>query len=347
MKTNMPEIVGNESLRRRLCDDIRGGTLSHAYILEGPAGSGKHTVAWQLAASLACEHRTESQSPLPCGICPTCRKILEEKSPDIITIGREDRATIGVETVRELREDVHTFPNDLDFKLYIIEDAHTMTGQAQNALLLTLEEPPSFVRFLLLCENTQSILETVKSRAPVLRTEPIPTEVMAEYLCRTDPKALAARDSTPREWQEILLASDGCIGRVKQLLDPKVRKPILARRELAEEFISAALTGRERATRMIAIGNALGSKRDEVCEWFLTLELAIRDLMMLKKEENAPLLFYPDREEALTLSDRIGAAMLMRLYESCEDARCAIAIRNANIRLTYMDFILQAGMIRS
>lgn len=347
MKTDMPEIVGNESLRRRLCEDVRGGTLAHAYMLEGPAGSGKHTVAWQLAASLACERREDPTSPLPCGTCPACRKILEGKSPDIMIIGREDKATIGVETVRALREDVHTFPNDLDFKLYIIEDAHTMTVQAQNALLLTLEEPPSFVRFLLLCENTQSILETIKSRAPVLRTEPIPIETMAEYLCRTDPKAVAARDSSPREWQEILLSADGRIGRVKQLLDPKIRKPILARRELAQEFITACLTSRERASRMIAIGNSIGNKRDEVCDLLLTIETALRDLMMLKKEENAPLLFYPDREEALALSDRIGAATLMRLYEACEEARCAIFIRNANIRLAYMDLVLQAGLIRS
>lgn len=347
MKTNMPQIVGNEDLRRRLCEDVMGNTLSHAYILEGPAGSGKHTVAWQLAAALACEQKTQNGVPLPCGTCPSCRKILEGKSPDIITVGREDKATIGVETVRTLREDIHTFPNDLDFKLYIIEDAHTMTIQAQNAFLLTLEEPPSFVRFLLLCEHTQAILETVKSRAPILRTEPVPTNEMEEYLCRTDSRARSLRDSSPREWQEILLASDGCIGRTAQLLEPRARKPILARRELAREFLDACVTNRERASRMIAISGTIGTKRDEVNAYLLTLETAIRDLMLLKKTENAPLLFFTDREDALAFSDRIAAASLIRLYECCEEARCAIYIRNANIRLTFMEFILQAGVIRS
>jgi len=347
MKEAMPRLVGNEGLRRRLCDDVQNGTLSHAYILEGPFGSGKHTVAWQLAAALACERKGEDGIPLPCGACPTCRKIAEGKSPDIITVGREDKATIGVDTIRALREEVHVYPNDLDFKLYIIEDAHTITPQAQNAFLLTLEEPPSFVRFLLLCENTQTILETIKSRAPVLHTSPIPTRVMAEHLCQTEPRALSLRDSSPTEWQDILLSADGCIGRVMQLLDPKVRKPILTRRELARDFIRACLTNRERATRMIAIGTAIGNKRDEVCDYFLTLETALRDLMMLKKEENAPLLFYTDREDALTLSDRLSASTLMRLYEACEEARCAIFIRNANIRLTFMDFVMKAGMIRS
>ena len=347
MKISMPQMVGNERLRHRLRDDVLGGTLSHAYLLEGPSGSGKHTVAWLLAAALACESKSEEGVPLPCGKCPSCRKILEGKSPDIITVGREDRATLGVEAVRRIREDVRTMPNDLDFKLYIIEDAHTMTPQAQNALLLTLEEPPSFVRFLLLCENTQTVLETIKSRAPVLRTESIPPERIAEHLCREDLTARSLRDSAPSEWQEVLLAADGCIGRAKQLLDPKVRKPILARRRLAREYLDATLTNRDRATRMIAFCNAAGNKRDEVNELLLTVETAIRDLLLLKKSETAPLLFYTDREDAIALSDRIAAAGLLRMYENCEEARCAIAIRNANTRLTLMELALRSGMIRS
>ncbi len=347
MKITMPQIVGNERLRRRLGDDVLGGTLSHAYLVEGPAGSGKHTVAWLLAAALACEEKSDDNAPLPCGKCASCRKILEGKSPDIITVGREDKATIGVEAVRRIREDVHTLPNDLDFKLYIIEDAHTLTPQAQNALLLTLEEPPSFVRFLLLCENTQTILETIKSRAPVLRTEAIDPDRIAEYLCREVPSALSTRDSTPGEWREILLSCDGCIGRAKQLLDPKVRKPILNRRRLVQEYLDACLTNRQRASRMLAVFGAVGAKRDEANEFLLTLETAIRDLTMLKRSDTAPLLFYTDRDEAMALSDRIPAATLIRMYENCEEARCAISIRNANTRLTLTELALRTGMIRS
>ena len=347
MKITMPQIVGNERLRRRLGDDVLRGTLSHAYLLEGPVGSGKHTIARLLAASLACERKHDENTPLPCGECLSCRKILDGKSPDIMIIGREDKATIGVETVRRIREDAHTFPNDLDFQLYIIEDAHTMTAQAQNALLLTLEEPPSFVRFLLLCENTQTILETIKSRAPVLRTEAVDPDRIAEYLCHEVPGALSQRDSAPGEWREILLSCDGCIGRAMQLLDPKVRKPILNRRRLAQEFLDACLTNRERATRMIALFGAVGAKREDVNEFLLTLQTAIRDLTMLKRSDNAPLLFYTDREEAMALSDRIPAATLIRMYENCEDARCAVTIRNANIRLTLMELALRSGMIRT
>jgi hypothetical protein len=132
-----------------------------------------------------------------------------------------------------------------------------------------------------------------------------------------------------------------------QLLDPKVRKPILNRRRLAQEFLDACLTNRERATRMIALFGAVGAKREDVNEFLLTLQTAIRDLTMLKRSDNAPLLFYTDREEAMALSDRIPAATLIRMYENCEDARCAVTIRNANIRLTLMELALRSGMIRT
>ena len=98
---------------------------------------------------------------------------------------------------------------------------------------------------------------------------------------------------------------------------------------------------------MIAFCNAAGNKRDEVNELLLTVQTAIRDLLLLKKSETAPLLFYTDRDEAIALSDRIGAANLLRMYENCEEARCAIAIRNANTRLTLMELALRSGMIRS
>lgn len=79
---------------------------------------------------------------------PRRRKIFAGISPDVITVTREDgKASIGIDTIRDLRTDVHVMPNELDSKIYIIEDADTMTAQAQNALLLTLEEPPAYLGF--------------------------------------------------------------------------------------------------------------------------------------------------------------------------------------------------------
>ena len=188
-KTAMSEIIGNIALKKRLCDDVISNSLSHAYILEGPDGSGRHTIAYMTAAALACEAKDDTSKPLPCLTCPTCKKILEKKSPDIIVKGTEGKASIGVDIARFIKEDVYTLPNDLEHKFYIIEEADKMTHQAQNALLLTLEEPPSFVHFFLLCNNSASLLETIRSRAPTLRTEPVTDQQIDDYISAKDRRA--------------------------------------------------------------------------------------------------------------------------------------------------------------
>ena len=128
MKASMPSLVGNRSLRSRLCNDILNRTMAHAYVLAGPRGSGKHTIAMQYAAAIACERKDDANAPLPCGVCPSCRKILEKKSPDVITV-EKDGQSVKVEQIRNLQTDVRKVPNDLDDKFYIIEDADTMTTQ--------------------------------------------------------------------------------------------------------------------------------------------------------------------------------------------------------------------------
>ena len=159
MKKDFSSIIANDDICTYFASSIRKNTLPHAFILVGAKGIGKHTLARLVAASLNCEAKSNDSLPLPCCECNSCRKILQNNSADVIYISKEDdRATLGVDPIRFIKEDVVYYPNDGDFKVYIIEDAHTMTVQAQNAFLLTLEEPPSYAVFILLCENTETIL---------------------------------------------------------------------------------------------------------------------------------------------------------------------------------------------
>ena len=114
MKPFFPTIYGNEPLLARLGEEILSDRLGHAYILEGPAGTGKHTLALQMAAALACERKGEDGVPLPCLQCPACRKILSGHSPDVIFINREDKATLGVDPIREMRTSAYMAPNELE-----------------------------------------------------------------------------------------------------------------------------------------------------------------------------------------------------------------------------------------
>ena len=112
MRPILTDVVANERLRSRLGDELLAGKLSHAYILSGERGIGKHTLALNLAAALACERGEDASLPLPCLTCSACRKILEGNSPDVIYVNRGDKATLGVDPIRELRQDVYIPPNE-------------------------------------------------------------------------------------------------------------------------------------------------------------------------------------------------------------------------------------------
>lgn len=342
MKPAFEDIRGNESLRRLLGDDIRSGRLSHAYILEGPCGSGKHMLALRIAAALACEGRETDGVPLPCMKCPACRKILEGKSPDVIYLNRGDKATFGVEVIRGLHTDVCIAPNELDTKLYILEDAHLMTVQAQNAFLLTLEEPPPYVLFLLLAESGTALLETVRSRAPVRRMELLGQENLSDLLLTRYPEAEVLRRTAPAEFAEILAAAGGCAGTAIKLLDPKARAPVLADRETVKRMIAIAAGGS--ASEVLALLGGLGQKRDELTARLGLCQLALRDLLLLKKSEDAPLCFFADREDALSRSCRFSAQTLLRLSGAI-DAAMERLRANGNVRLILTTFGTESGLL--
>lgn len=344
MKQALTAIVGNSALRQRFGEDARFGRFPHACILEGACGTGKHTIAKMTAAALVCEAKNDEAAPIPCLKCPTCKKILENKFPDLITVGREDgRATIGVETIRFLKEDVHIVPNDADAKVYIIEDADLMTTQAQNAFLLTLEEPPRYVHFILLCEHADVLLETIRSRAPIFRTEPLSKQEIDHYLCDHDPRAVDLKQTNPKEYAELLAASGTGIGQALSFLDPKVWAPVRARRTLVDELIAASIE-QAGAKKILPLLLKIPQKRDAVEQHLLTAADAVRDLMVLKKSDEAPLSFYSDRTEALERSDKASLVFLNRLLQAIL-ASLAENDRNANLRLCLLHLAISAELI--
>ena len=365
----MTTIVGNHALLERFDRDINQATLSHAYILDGPAGSGKHTLAQHICATLACEHGvrrnslqddaqvgmfddlfpsapmppvTDTPDTVPCGECRSCRKVLEGNCPDIRIIGRDGKASIGVEAIRFLKTDVYMAPNDLDTKIYIIEDAETMTPQAQNALLLTLEEPPPYVLFLLLCNGVEGLLETIRSRAPALHTECIGEDAMRQYLLAQSPAADRLCQRSPDEFEAILLSANGCIGQAVSLLDAKSRKPILKQRETVDTFLDVYLSRRlQDVPDTIAL---FGNKREDVAATLRMLQLALRDLLLLKRSESVRLLYFTQREDALNTSDRFPTTALLTMQKAVEIALYGLE-RNGNVRITLTRLCMDVGVL--
>ncbi|MCQ2522434.1 MAG: DNA polymerase III subunit delta' [Lachnospiraceae bacterium] len=172
-------IIGQDLLKNQLKTAAGNDTPSHAYLLQGEPRSGKEYVAKVFAKALLCE----SEGEKPCCSCASCKHVDAGTHPDLLYLHTAKPNTIGVDDIREgITGTVSVKPMNNRRKVYIIMEAETMTPQAQNALLKTLEEPPAYVTMLLLTASMEMMLPTIKSRCVQLHMTPVEDGQMAKYL---------------------------------------------------------------------------------------------------------------------------------------------------------------------
>jgi DNA polymerase III subunit gamma/tau len=170
-------LVGQAHVSRTLKNAVAQNRLAHAYLFVGPRGIGKTSTARILAKSLNC---IKGPTVTPCGKCDNCREIAAGNSLDVIEIdGASNR---GIDDVRELRDNVRYAPAKSRFKIYIIDEVHMLTKEAFNALLKTLEEPPSHVKFIFATTEPDKVLPTILSRCQRFDLHRIPANLIAEHL---------------------------------------------------------------------------------------------------------------------------------------------------------------------
>jgi len=347
LKEIFPKIIGNEELCERLARSLlsENPDLPHAYIIEGAYGTGKRTLAIELAKALVCENRTSpSASALPCDNCRSCRNIAKGICPDVIEIGTDGKASVGVDAIRDLRRDIHIYPNDLDRKIYIINDAHTMTAQAQNALLLTLEEPPAYAFILLLCENPALLLETIKSRAPTIRMKPLSPEDTERAMLASDPSLETKKRSDPALFDDIIMSANGSAGLASDLLSGKEAARIAEMRRASEKFCILASNPAKSSALLIHLTEVCTQSRETAKDQLESISLAVRDLTLLKRDSDAPLRFFSDREHATNLSDSFSLRRLLLISDALLEAISALE-RNMNTRLTLISMLSRFGML--
>lgn len=173
------DIIGHENIKEHFQRAVREHKVSHAYILAGEAGMGKKSLADAFALTLLCERgRME-----PCMECHACRQVLSGNHPDLIHVTHEKAGSIGVDDIREqINDTIVVRPYSSPYKVYIVDEAQKMTTQAQNALLKTVEEPPSYAVIVLLTTSSEAFLPTILSRCVQLKLKPLRDSVVREYL---------------------------------------------------------------------------------------------------------------------------------------------------------------------
>lgn len=201
-------LLGNEHIKKNLAASLEKGHISHFYLISGPEGSGKHTLARLLAAAILCRGADK-----PCGKCTPCRKVAEGVHPDYITVDDPEKKTVPVDLIRQARADIYIQPNESEHKIYLFPRAQDMGLPGQNALLKVLEEPPAYGVFLLLTTNADALLPTVRSRCTELRMEPLPQSLLREELAKRYGKVSSEAISAAAE------RSGGFLGQAKRLLE--------------------------------------------------------------------------------------------------------------------------------
>lgn len=178
-------LAGNRRLKAQLSQQEGGRGLSHAYIISGPVGSGRHTLGGLLAQAMVC---TAPEHQRPCGHCPQCRKAQGGIHPDIAWIaGAGEGKPINVDQVRALRSDAYIRPNEGERKVYIFPDCALLTDQDQNVLLKIVEEGPPYAAFIFCADSPAALLETIRSRCVMLKYDDgaeAPLRPDAVELCR-------------------------------------------------------------------------------------------------------------------------------------------------------------------
>lgn len=195
----MANYLTTQKAFRTLLSSARDGSFSQAYIFEGVKGVGKYTAARIFANAIHCTGKVK-----PCGECPDCKKHAASTHSDLIIIGGED--TITVDDIRTMNEELYIRPALSEKKICIIRGADNMNDGAQNALLKSFEEPPSYAVIILLSENEKNLLQTIRSRGNKIVFEPFTEEEIKEYMLRQYP---LKKDILPF----VALYSGGVIGR--------------------------------------------------------------------------------------------------------------------------------------
>ncbi|MCV2287431.1 DNA polymerase III subunit delta' [Clostridioides difficile] len=297
-------IIGQDFAKKYLTNSIKKNKLNNAYMFEGMDGIGKKKFADELSKLLLDYENLEN-------------------SPDYVLI-KPDGNSIKIAQIRNLQSDIVIRPHK-DYKIYIINNAEKMTVEAQNALLKTLEEPPNYAIIILVTNNKESLLETIKSRCDIIKFSPIPIEDLKRYLINTGIEEERA--------QLLAIFSKGSI---ENALNLSQSSEFSMMREDIQQYIQIMLD--KNIVEILNIPNNMEKYRGKIIALLDMMINYFRDIILLKENVNKNMLINVDKLVFIqNMNGKISYSQLSKIIDIIEDAKSKIKSNcNFNISIQVM-----------
>ena len=298
------KIRGQRFAKKYLSNSIKSNMISHAYMFEGPSGVGKNTMARELAATLL-----EMENLF--------------NSPDYIEI-TPDGNSIKIAHIRKLQSDILVKPYK-SYKIYVIDEAQKMTVEAQNALLKTLEEPPKYAIIILITNNKESLLDTIKSRCEIIKFTPIPLVEVADYLTQIGVDKNRAS-----------LLANFSRGSMQKAIELSESEDFHIMRDEVQKYVEIFLTGS--MLDIMDIQSSIEKYKDNITNVLDLLVNYFRDIMMVKENVDSSMIINLDRLVFIkNMSTKITYSQLSKIIDIIEETKNKLRSNcNFNISIQVM-----------
>lgn len=298
------KIRGQRFAKKYLSNSIKSNMISHAYMFEGPSGVGKNTMARDLATTLL-----EMENLF--------------NSPDYIEI-TPDGNSIKIAQIRKLQSDILVKPYK-SYKIYVIDEAQKMTVEAQNALLKTLEEPPKYAIIILITNNKESLLDTIKSRCEIIKFTPIPLVEVADYLTQIGVDKNRAS-----------LLANFSRGSMQKAIELSESEDFHIMRDEVQKYVETFLTGS--MLDIMDIQSSIEKYKDNITNVLDLLVNYFRDIMMVKENVDSSMIINLDRLVFIkNMSTKITYSQLSKIIDIIEETKNKLRSNcNFNISIQVM-----------
>lgn len=321
--------IFHDDLMKNLIESVHNGVSSHAYIFEGEKGLGKLNAARLFAAALTCPNTDIS----PCGSCQICIESKADTNPDIIYVkAKKDKKSIGADDMRELESDVAIKPFNSKHKVYIIEDGSLLTEAAQNTFLKTFEEPPEYAVFIMIIENSTSLLQTILSRFTLVHFPSVSEDKLERYIS----------EKFPQEQERLPFLVKYCDG-VPKMVDSIINDEEFEtlRSSALEKLFSLLSTDKKSAFVIQKYIDANKEKTDAILDFWLSF---VRDLVLLQTGAMDKIINVDKKDTLRQISSKYNTESIIKMSEKLIKAKKMLK-RYVNIKAISMWLSLKTTLI--